>query len=316
MRAFPIAVIRCRSLHLAAVALLLILSAPAAHSQTDVIRGRVTTTQGEPLFGVRVLATSMPGNLTRETRTNNQGSFQIVFPGGDGDYLLSYTLFGYTPRQLQLRRVSDENLLIADARLSVIQIDTLNVTAQRAQRVPRNERGGSVGGSDQMINPMALPLEQQGNLAELAASVPGVLLVPGLEGEPDGFSMYGLDGDQNSVTLNGLPAGAGVLPRDAAVGASLSGSPFDVSRGGFSGGNLNLAPRRGSNFQSRGVSLMSTTPQLQWTDRAARALGAEHTSSLVRRDGVGTDPAEPLVLQRLVPAQPAVEPESLAADDE
>src|SRR3712207_4471628 len=125
----------------------------------------------------------------------------------------------------------------------------------------------------------------------MAASLPGVLLVPGLDGGPDGFSVLGLGADQNSVTLNGLPVGANGLPRDANVSSSLTTSPYDVSRGGFSGGNFNIRSGSGSNFRSRGVSLVLNAPQLQWTDRAARALGTEYTN--VSLGGVLSGPIRP-----------------------
>jgi hypothetical protein len=59
----------------------LLLWAGSARAQSDVIRGRVTTGEGEALQGVRVTATSIPGNVARETRTDSRGSFQIIFPG-------------------------------------------------------------------------------------------------------------------------------------------------------------------------------------------------------------------------------------------
>jgi hypothetical protein len=60
----------------------------------DVIRGHVTNVDGLPLPNVRVTATSLPGNVTRETRTDNKGSFQIAFPGGPGDFMMGYSLIG------------------------------------------------------------------------------------------------------------------------------------------------------------------------------------------------------------------------------
>lgn len=250
---------------------------PKLAAQSDVIRGRVTNTEGLPLPGVRVTATSIPGNVTREARTNTQGGFQIVFPGGPGDYMMGFALLGYNYRQFEIKRLADEDVLIADARLSLVQLDTLTVTAPVQQRVSRNGQTPDVSGTERRIA-SDLPPELQGNIAAMAASLPGVVLVPGLEGEPDGFSVLGLGADQNNVTLNGMQVGAGTLPRDAAVSSSLSTSPMDPSRGGFSGANFNLSSRGGSNFRSRGMSLQLTSPQLQWTDPAARALGNEYTN--------------------------------------
>ena len=257
-------------------------------AQTDVIRGRVTDIDGSPLADVRVTATSIPGNVTRTVITNAQGRFQLAFPGGPGDYIMGYSLVGYAYRQFQIKRLADEDVLVADTRLSIVQIDTLMVEATRQQRVNRNQQTPDISGTEQPIPTTALPPELQGDIAAMAASLPGVVLLPGLEGEPDGFSVLGLGADQNNVTINGLQAGANNLPRDAGVSTSLTTSPYDVSRGGFSGANFNIRSRSGSNFRSRGMSMVFTTPQMQWTDRAARSLGNDFTN--VSLGGVASGP--------------------------
>ena len=60
--------------------------------------------------------------------------------------------------------------------------------------------------------------------------------------------------------------------------SSLSTSTLDVSRGGFSGGNFNLSAASGSNFRTRGTSFVFNAPALEWTDRAAQAVGTEYTN--------------------------------------
>ena len=267
-----------RFLYLLIPVLLAIALARPVAAQTDVIRGRVTNSDGQPLAGVRVTATSIPGNVTRSTNTDNNGRFQIAFPGGPGDYIMGYALFGYAYRQFQVKRLADEDVLVADARLAPIQLDSLVVEVSRQQRVNRNQQTPDVSGTERPIQTATLPPEIMGDIALMAASLPGVVLLPGLDGEPDGFSVLGLGADQNNVTLNGLNNGATNLPRDAAISTSLSTSPYDVSRGGFSGANFNIRSRPGSNFRSRGMSLVMTAPQMQWTDRAAQALGNDFTN--------------------------------------
>ena len=173
-----------------------------AEAQTDVIRGRVTNSEGLPIANVRVTATSIPGNVTRETRTSDKGLYQIAFSGGTGDYIMGFALIGYNFRQFEIKRLADEEVLVADARLSVIQLDTVSVTAPVQQRVGRNSQTPDVSGTERQISPSNLPAELQGDIAAMAASLPGVLLVPGLDGAADGFSVLGLGADQNSVTLN------------------------------------------------------------------------------------------------------------------
>src|SRR4029079_7509790 len=68
-------------------------------------------------------------------------------------------------------------------------------------------------------------------------------------------------------------------PRAAQVSSSLVTTPYDVSRGGFSGAQFSLRTRPGSNFITRGMSLNLDTPQTQWPAPAARALGQEYTNA-------------------------------------
>ena len=257
---------------------LAVLFVGSAAAQTDVIRGKVTTVEGLPLRNVRVTATSIPGNVTREVRTNNTGSYQIAFPGGAGDYIMGFALVGYQFRQFEIKRVVDEDVLIADAKLSVVQLDTVVVAATSAQRINRNSQTPDVSGTEHAINPNQLPIELLGDLTAMAASLPGVTLIPGLDGAPDGFSVLGLGADQNNTTLNGLPFNSSNLPRDAQVQTSLTTSPYDGSKGGFSGGNFNIRPGSGSNFRTRGSSFVFNAPSLEWTDRAAQAVGTQYTN--------------------------------------
>ena len=270
-------ILRPRRLVLVAWFLVMAGSAGSLAAQTDVIRGRVINQDGQPIAGVRVTATSIPGNVTRSVQTNAQGNFQLAFPGGPGDYIMGYAAFGYAYRQFQVKRLADEEVLLANARLSPIQLDSLVIVAQQQQRVNRNQTTPDVSGTERAIPPTLVPTELMGDLAAMAASLPGVVLLPGLDGAADGFSVLGLSADQNSTTLNGLELGANGLPRDAAMSSSLSTSPFDVSRGGFSGGNLNIRSQAGSNFRTRGISFVSTAPSVQWADRAAQSLGNDYT---------------------------------------
>ncbi len=281
MRRIPMVVARC-SRRLLSCALLtaagLGVSASHAAAQTDVIRGRVLTVEGLPLQNVRVTATSIPGNVTREARTNRDGGYQIAFAGGPHDYIMGFSLIGYAFKQFEIKQVADEDVLIADARLAVVQLDTVVATASNQQRINRNNQTPDVSGSEQTVTNSNLPPELQGDLASMAASLPGVTLIPGLDGQPDGFSVLGLGADQNTTTMNGQSFNSSNLPRDAQVSSSLSTSTLDVSRGGFSGGNFNLTASSGSNFRTRGTSFVFNSPTLEWTDRAAQAIGTEYTN--------------------------------------
>lgn len=256
-------------------------AATSARAQTvDVIRGRVTGPENQPLEGAQVTVTTLSGAVSRIARTDRNGRYTVTFPGGDGDYFVSFAAIGYAQRRYELKRVADEDILVADAKMSrsVTLLDAVRVQGDRT-RPTRNETTPDISGTERAVVTSALAAAQLGELAAMAASMPGVLLVPGADGDPSGFSVLGLDPGQNSTTLNGQSFGGSALPRDAAIGTSLTTSPYDVSRGGFSGANFSLRTRSGTNFILRANSLNLDAPQMQWTDEAARALGQQYSNA-------------------------------------
>ncbi|MGD0992165.1 MAG: carboxypeptidase regulatory-like domain-containing protein [Gemmatimonadales bacterium] len=255
------------------------LSARPLAAQADVIRGRVTAAaDNAPILGVVVTATSISGNVSRTARTNSDGRYTIVFPGGDGDYWVSFAGIGFTSRRFEVKRLADESVLIADARLAPITLDTLYVTAGNRRRPGRNDAGGDVSGTEHPVDANLVPADQAGDLAAMGATVPGVTYIPGTNGDPSGFSVLGLSTDQNLTTLNGLASNAADLPRDAGVAVSVATSPYDVAQGGFSGGALNVRTFPGSNYLVQSLSVIGNAPQLEWTDPAGRALGQQYTN--------------------------------------
>lgn len=263
------------------LALLTLAGSPAYAQQVDVIRGRITGEANEPLENVSVVATSLSGNVNRTARTDRAGRFTITFPNGDGDYMVTIAAVGYAQKRFEVKRAADEDVLLADAKLTKVGtvLDAMKVTADR-QRVSRGEVAQDVGGTERTISNLnALPPDQMTDLAALAATLPGVQLVPGQDGGANGFSVLGLGADQNNTTLNGMMFGGAGLPRDAGVFSSLVTSPYDVSRGGFSGGQFQLRTRSGTNFSNRGLSFVGDNPALQWTDAAARATGQQFSNA-------------------------------------
>ncbi|HEY6088237.1 MAG TPA: TonB-dependent receptor [Gemmatimonadaceae bacterium] len=255
------------------------LAVPASAQQLDVIRGQVLDPDGKPLEDAKVTATSLSGNVNRTGRTDKNGRYTITFPGGEGDYFVEFSAIGFGARRFEVKRTADQEILVADAKLQRAAglLETVKVTGQR-DRVDRNDATPDISGSERPVDNSAVAADQQGDIAAMAASLPGVTLVPGQDGDPSGFSVLGLSPDQNNTTLNGMQFGGSNLPRDAAVSTSLVTTPYDVSRGGFSGAQFQIRGRPGSNYITRTMSLNFDAPQLQWTDRAARSLGQQYSN--------------------------------------
>jgi hypothetical protein len=263
----------------AAFVLALGCAVPAAAQNVDVIRGRVTGPDSLPIENAVVTATTISGNVNRTARTDKGGRYTVTFPGGDGDYMVSFAALGYAARRFQVKRVADEEFLVADARLQKVGgvLDAVEVRADR-QRPRRDDVAPDASGTERVINAADVPANQMGDLAAMAASLPGVMPTTSDDGS-NGYSVLGLGADQNNTTLNGMMFGGSSLPRDAAISSSLVTSPYDVSRGGFSGAQMNIRTRPGSNFIARTNSFNFDSPAMQWSDATSRSLGREYMNA-------------------------------------
>jgi len=268
---------------LAATACLLLPLAALAQQSTDIIRGRVTGPDSLPIVGARVTATSYLGEIAKSAQTDKNGRFQIIYVNGEGDYWIEVVKLGFTRRRFEIKKVGDEQVMLADARLAsaVVQLDAVNIKGDNRALVNRNSAGNDVSGGDKSLtssNAAQVSPDQAGNLAAMAATQPGIQRIPGMDGQADMFSAFGLSGDQNNTTFNGLGSGVSSLPPDAQVRVTFSQFPADVSRSGFSGAQISVQSIPGSNYSYRAVSGYGTGPDLQWTDQGADSSGQKSTT--------------------------------------
>lgn len=246
----------------------------SAQQSADVIRGRVTGPDSQPIVGAQITAVSYFGGITKTARTDKNGRYSITYPNGEGDYWVSFAAIGYTPRRFEVKRVADEEVLLADIKLSNAQtLATVRVAASGPAQPPGradNANALDVSGTDRFMGGGLVSPELAGNLAAMAATSPGVQLIPGVDGNPDRFSIFGLDGAQNNASLNGQQSGIGNIPRDAGVSTQLR-SGYDVANGGFSGAQVNVNTTSGTNYFNRSMSGLFNAPQAQWNDRVGQA---------------------------------------------
>jgi hypothetical protein len=261
----------------------------SAQVSTDIIRGRITDADAHAVPGADVTATSYAGRVTKSAKTDKNGRFTIVFINGEGDYWIDVRKLGLQPRRFELKKLGDEEVMIADARLSsaVVELDAMNVVGQRSRALPgRSGKEPDVGGGEVPLTNAGVSPDQAGNLAAMAAAA-GFQLVPGLGGAPDMYSVLGLSGDQNNVTFNGLGSGISALPPDVLATTSINPYPFDVSKGGFSGAQITIQTIPGSNYSRRSVTNANILPPLEAADRSAIAAGGKFTNVRVGGNAAG-----------------------------
>lgn len=278
---------RRRRLSLARLANVLILAlaalpgvAAAQEGEMDILRGVVVRPDSTPVRDALVTVTSLLSQTARTARTGNDGRFTILFSSGGGDYLVRIVAIGMQPFETRVQRAADEAFLLVNARMAAAPQILAGVTVQGRSNPPlRPGAEPDVGGSGETVGSAgaaALSPAEAGDLSALAATLPGVTLVPGADGAPAGFSVLGLGADQNRVTLNGMEFDASAIPRGASAVTRVSTSTFDVSRGGFSGAELSVSSTPSSNFIRRSLELSVDDPGLQWTDPVAARFGEEY----------------------------------------
>jgi Carboxypeptidase regulatory-like domain len=267
----------------------------------DLLRGRV---RGPDTVGIKNATVNVlpgtTGSTSRYVRTDSVGNWSLLMDGTAPAYTVTVTALGMQPQKLTARRVAESQPIVVDVTLkrAVVQLDAVRVSETRRRPPPRdnvgipNEQSASERGTGGA--PGAVALSEQGNLAAMAASVPGVSLIPDANGGPPMFSVLGLPGDQNNVTLNGMQFSGGDIPRDAIAFTRVTSTSFDVSRGGFSGGQLAIAAFSGGNFHQRSAHLTLDAQPLQFTDRVGRQLGTQYTNGQLSGSLLG-----PIVFDRL-----------------
>lgn len=266
-----------------AVALVALPSAAAAQDNMDILRGVVVGPDSQPVRNAQVTVTSMLSQTARTARTGDDGRFTILFASGGGDYLVQIVSLGMRPFETRVQRASDEAFLLVNALMAAAPQVLAGVTIQGNTGPPAGLGAQTnVGGSEQSVGSAgaaALSPAEAGELSALAATLPGVTLIPGVDGAPAGFSVLGLGADQNRVTLNGMEFDASDIPRGAAAITTLTTSSYDVARGGFSGAELSVSAMPASNFIRRSFQLSLDDPGLQWTDPAAARFGQEYRNA-------------------------------------
>jgi Carboxypeptidase regulatory-like domain len=145
------------------------LARTAAAQNADVIRGKVINDDSVAVPNAIVTVTTISGGVNRTAKTDRGGRYTITFPNGDGDYLVKFVALGYTPKQYELKRAADEDILVANAKLSTAAntLDAIHVTAPR-DKANRGEVQPDIGGTEKTINNSTLTADQLGDLAAMA----------------------------------------------------------------------------------------------------------------------------------------------------
>jgi hypothetical protein len=262
----------------------------------DVLTGRVSGPRGSLEAATVVLWPSGDSTRRQTARTNADGRWLISVMDGAGDYAVRATSIGMKASNVRALRVTIGAPIIVNFRLDVnaVQLSAVRVVANNKPRAPRDNGQVNAASGDRTPGTQVGSVAggDLGDLAALAASLPGIVLSDnGGSGAP-AFSVPGLGPSSNNVTINGMLSTGSSIPRDAlGTTVRVATTPWDVSRGGFSGGQVTVTLGSGGNVGSRVLRTTVDAPQLQATDAIGRGLGNSFTNVQVSGAASGAPPA-------------------------
>jgi hypothetical protein len=273
----------CYALRALVVVLLGAIAPADVHAQvgttTEIIAGRVTGADSQPIVNARVEVVSLESGVVKRTTTRTDGRFSLLFRDGGAQYRVTVNALGMAPASLTLTRRGDEDRLVAEIRMSA------NPTALAAVQVrAKGSRPGATPASDaggtEAVVPQAFltrfPIKP-GDLNQVATIIPGVVAVAAGDSTPASISVGGQPANQNNVTLDGSSFLFGTLPQNAVRAVRVVTNAYDPSRGQFTGGQIATTTLSGTARTQGNTTFDLQVPTLQVPTVGSKTFGQRYS---------------------------------------
>jgi hypothetical protein len=241
----------------------------------DVVRGRVLGPDSLPAANALVTLTPTKAGKRVSDRTGADGKFRFVIPNGAGDYELVVRVVGMARIQQTVKRSAPGDLVVPDIYLQgAAALKAVDVVATKRE-APTAGEASRESEADTKEYVQDGGRGTSGSLINALSRMSGVLI------RPDGFSVLGMSASQNNVTLNGSTFSGGMVPSCpcGSPHGALVTNTYDVSRGGFSGGQLAFQSWGGAPMFYGTLSAGFDHPRMQWTDPTASRFGQTYRNS-------------------------------------
>ncbi|MBL4791710.1 TonB-dependent receptor [Citromicrobium bathyomarinum] len=232
----------------------------AAQETTSAITGAVTDESGNPIPGATVVLTDTRTGRTSTSTTSSQGAFNFRTLEVGGPYTVVVNAAGYQGERVDGIAISLSDTralrfaLAQDAAASVG--DEIVVTAAAVSTPSLALGPGSSFGLDTLEEQPTINRD----IRDVIALDPRVTFDSGFPDDNGAVSCLGASERNNSLTIDGVriddgfglgstpfPSEAQPFPFEALSSVSVEFAPFDVQYGLFSGCNINVVTKSGSN---------------------------------------------------------------------
>ena len=212
------------------------------------LRGTVSADDGSRVEGAQVLLLHVPSGNTEITETNAAGAFAFMGQRAGGPYLLTVSKDKYVERtvedlQLKVGKREVVNVLLPQ------EMEEIVVTAKALQS---HTSAKKVVGEGEIAALPSISRDPK-DLVRLnpTAYVDGSTSGLSIGGANTRFNSITIDGirqdDDFGLNLNGYPTQRSPISLNTVEQLAVETSPYDVSYGGFLGGNVNVVTKSGGN---------------------------------------------------------------------
>jgi len=255
------------------------------------ITGKVTSDSGAVIAAADVIVTIAPSTETVTAKSDAAGNYRVVIPAASatGEYLLYVGALGRRPFRQRVTFTPRDSIVVVNVKLASAVQTVAGVRVQAQRPRPRPSLGTDIDAApvadglnkrfDGVAN--ALSPELQGNFDAMAS------MIPGLSVTSSGVSAFGMGADANMTALNGMAFGGTSVPRDLATTTTFFTSPWDPTRGGFSGALASTQVNRGGNVTIHRARVTLDDPIMQVGDPIARQFGQKYTNVQLSNSGQG-----------------------------
>ena len=241
------------------------IAAPAAAQETTSgITGSVTDENGASIEGATVVLTDGRTGRTRTTTTTGTGSFNFRNLEVGGPYTVSVNADGYegeVVEGLAVRLSDTTGLAFQLAQGSTTLGNEIVVSASSVQTAPLALGPGQSFSLEVITEQPTITRD----IRDIISIDPRVTLDAGFPDDNGAVSCLGGSERTNSLTVDGIrtddgfglgssgfPSEGQPFPLDSLSAVSVEFAPFDVQYGNFSGCNINVVTKSGSNEFSGG----------------------------------------------------------------
>lgn len=244
----------------AAVAAAMAMAAPAYAQQiTSNVRGTVTDADGAPVVGAEVAVTDLRTNFTTNTSTASGGSFALSGLETGGPYSVTISAPGF-----QSQRLENLQLSLGDTTNFAITLESAEGAEEEIVVIAARDRSTRVAIGPNVVFDQetveAAPTITR-DIRDVLRFDPRLVVSANANGTQQNVSCLGGNNRSNVFTIDGVQQGdqfglnasafqnrfGNPYPFNATRQVSVEYAPFDVQYANFSGCNINVVTRSGSN---------------------------------------------------------------------